>query len=54
MGDRNFECEPTCYEQNCVYWDMCDYDWKVCADCGGQGWWEDVEFNRHNCSCIKD
>lgn len=27
---------------------------KVCQTCGGQGWWEDTEFNRHNCDCGKD
>lgn len=32
MGDRNFDCDPTCYEQNCVYYDDCDYEWKVVDD----------------------
>ena len=24
---------------------------EPCSDCGGQGWWEDIEYNRHNCRC---
>ncbi len=29
MGDRNFTCDPTCYEHNCPYYNTCDYEWKI-------------------------